>query len=111
MPDRAVHNGAVPDGAVPDGAAPVKTQRVRVAARMPMGHVRAPAYLRGKVGTIERPLGAFPDPERLAYGQPAPDRALYRVRFSMAELWGDSAEAPTDTVDAELYDTWLERLD
>ena len=90
---------------------PVKTQRVRVATRMPMGHVRAPAYLRGRIGTIERPLGAFPDPERLAYGQPAPARALYCVRFTMAELWGDSAESPSDTVDAELYDTWLERLD
>lgn len=86
-------------------------QRVRVASRMPIGHVRAPAYLRGRIGTIERSLGAFPDPERLAYGQTAPPRALYRVRFTMAELWGNAAEAPGDTVDAELYDTWLERLD
>lgn len=84
--------------------------RVRVSDRMPIGHVRAPAYLRGRTGTVERVLGPFPDPERLAYGQPAPLRQLYRVRFTMAEVWGDAAEQPQDTVDAEIYDHWLERL-
>lgn len=77
---------------------------------VPPGHVRAPFYLRGKEGEIERTLGAFANPERLAYGLPAERRALYRVRFTMAELWGDGAEVPADTLDAELYDHWLERL-
>lgn len=86
-------------------------ERVRVSSRMPIGHVRAPAYLRGRTGTVERRLGAFPDPERLAYGQTAPHRHLFRVRFTMAEIWGAEAEHPHDTVDAELYDHWLERLD
>lgn len=85
-------------------------ERVRISNRMPIGHVRAPAYLRGHVGTIERALGTFPDPERLAYGQPAPERSLYRIRFTMSELWGADAENPNDTVDAELYDHWFERL-
>jgi len=30
------------------------------------------------------------------------------VRFTMAELWGDSAEHPDDTVDAEIYEHWIE---
>ncbi len=77
---------------------------------VPPGHVRAPSYLRGKIGVIERPLGAFPNPEQLAYGLAAQPKPLYRVRFTMAEVWGDQAEAPDDTVDAELYDHWLERL-
>lgn len=81
---------------------------VRVSARMPIGHVRTPAYLRGRTGRIERVLGRHPDPERRAYGQPAPDRRLYRVRFAMTELWADDAETPGDTVDAEIYDHWLE---
>ena len=85
--------------------------RVRVSARMPLGHVRAPAYLRGRTGTIERALGSFPDPERLAYRQPAPPNPLYRVRFTMAELWGDTAEHPSDTLDAEIFAHWLEVLD
>jgi nitrile hydratase subunit beta len=88
--------------------APIK---VRVSDRMPIGHVRTPAYLRGRTGTVERILGPFADPERLAYAQPAPPRHLYRVRFTMAEVWGDGAEHPHDTVDAEIYDHWLERLD
>lgn len=76
----------------------------------PPGHVRAPFYLRGKEGTIERELGAFGNPEQLAYGLPARQEKLYRVRFTMQEVWGAVAETPDDTVDAELYDHWLERL-
>ena len=84
--------------------------RVRVKSMMPPGHVRAPAYLRGKTGEIERELGAFANPEQLAYGLEAQKHPLYRVRFTMAEIWGDQAEHPTDTVDAEIYGHWLERL-
>lgn len=83
---------------------------VRVKPMMPPGHVRTPAYLRGKKGVIERALGPFKNPEQLAYGLPADERRLYRVRFTMAEVWGDQAECPTDTLDAEIYDHWLERL-
>ena len=86
------------------------SERVRVKAMTPPGHVRAPWYLRGKVGVIERAQGAFGNPEQLAYGLKAERRALYRVRFTMAEVWGEAAERPTDTVDAEIYDHWLERL-
>lgn len=83
-------------------------ERVRVRSLHPPGHVRAPFYLRGKTGVIERRLGAFANPEQLAYGRPAPERALLRVRFTMRELWGSDAENPADTVDAELYEHWLE---
>jgi len=48
-------------------------ERVRVRAMMPPGHVRTPAYLRGKTGVIERPLGRFPNPEQRAYGLDAAD--------------------------------------
>jgi len=77
---------------------------------MPPGHVRAPAYLRGKTGVVERDLGAFRNPEQLAYGLPATPKRLYRVRFTMAEVWGPDVDAPEDTIDAEIYDHWLERL-
>jgi nitrile hydratase len=81
---------------------------VRIRAAFPPGHVRTPAYIRGRQGTVERILGPFPDPERLAYGQKAALRPLYRVRFTMADLWGDGAEAPQDTLDAEVYAHWIE---
>jgi nitrile hydratase len=84
--------------------------RVRVKSMMPPGHVRAPAYLRGKTGEIERELGTFANPEQLAYALEAQKHPLYRVRFTMAEIWGDRAEHPTDTIDAEIYGYWLERL-
>ena len=81
---------------------------VRVKSMMPPGHVRTPAYLRGKRGQIERALGTFGNPEQLAYGHEGETRDLYRVRFTMAEIWGDKAENPDDTVDAEIYAHWLD---
>lgn len=83
---------------------------VRVKALAPPGHIRAPWYLRGKTGKIERELGPFNNPEQLAYGLPAQQKPLYRVRFTMAEIWGAKAETPTDTIDAELYGHWLEKV-
>jgi nitrile hydratase subunit beta len=85
--------------------------RVRVRAWAPPGHVRTPWYLRGKVGEVERALPAFPNPEQRAYRQPAAKVPLFRVRFTMAEVWGDAAERPTDSVDAEIYAHWLEPVD
>ncbi|MEJ6402340.1 SH3-like domain-containing protein [Yoonia sp. 2307UL14-13] len=84
---------------------------VRVKASMPPGHVRTPAYLRGKTGWIERTLGAFSNPEELAYGHDGQPTKLLRVRFTMAELWGDRAETPNDTLDAEIYAHWLEQAE
>lgn len=82
-------------------------QPVRIKAHMPPGHVRAPAYLRGRRGIIERAIAPFANPEKLAYRLPAEPRMLYRVRFTMRELWGAAAETPEDTVDAEIYAHWL----
>lgn len=86
-------------------------ERVRVLDHMPPGHVRTPWYLRGKTGVIERRLGSFANPEALAYGRHDETGVLYRVRFTMAEIWGADAERPEDTLDAEIYDHWLERRD
>lgn len=83
--------------------------RVRVKSLCHPGHIRAPWYLRGKTGVIERSLGEFGNPEQLAYGLQAENKPLYRIRFTMFEIWGDSAECPTDTIDAEIYGHWLEK--
>ncbi len=85
---------------------------VRVKKGAAPGHIRTPWYLRGKTGRIERVCGDFGNPEELAYrrdGRPA--RTLYRVRFAMAEVWGAGAEGPDDTVDAEIFEHWLEAAD
>lgn len=86
-------------------------QRVKVRTAMPPGHVRTPSYLRGKTGVIARTLGAFPNPEALAYRQPPAPQVLHRVRFTMAEVWGTAAETPNDTIEAEIYAHWLEPTD
>ncbi len=80
---------------------------VRVKALWPTGHVRAPIYLRGKRGVIERAVAPFGNPEQLAYGLPPERHMLYRVRFTMKELWGSGTEIPTDTLDAEVYAHWI----
>lgn len=81
---------------------------VRVLPRNATGHVRTPWYLRGKQGCVERLCGCFPNPEELAYRRPGlPAVPLYRVRFRMGELWPD-AEARDDTLDADIFEHWLE---
>lgn len=73
------------------------------------GHIRTPWYLRGKTGRIERICGAFANPEELAYGRDGlPARVLYRVRFSMEEVWGADHAGDPDTIDAEIFEHWLE---
>jgi nitrile hydratase subunit beta len=84
---------------------------VRVKTMMPPGHVRTPAYLRGKTGEIERDLGEFGNPEQLAYGLEGAKTPLLRVRFSMAEVWGPEAENADDTLDAEIFAHWLTPLE
>lgn len=83
--------------------------RVRVREWYPPGHVRTPYYVRGKRGEIERVCGTFNNPERLAYGRADETKVLYRVRFAQAEVWGHS-ERPSDTIDIEIYEHWLEPI-
>lgn len=88
---------------------------VRVRRGIAPGHIRTPWYLRGKTGVIERICGAFGKPEELAYGREGGQVPLYRVRFTMAEVWGSEAprsgRRPDDTIDAEIFEHWLEAAD
>lgn len=83
-------------------------QKVVVRPGAAPGHIRTPWYVRGKIGVVERICGAFGNPEELAYRRGGSDVPLYRVRFTMAEIWGDSVENPSDTLDAEIFEHWLE---
>ena len=83
-------------------------QLVRVRSSHPPGHCRTPFYIRGLTGTVERRVGRFANPELLGYGLgPTPKPMLYRVRFSMADVWPDYRGAATDTLDVEIYEHWL----
>ena len=81
---------------------------VRIKTMSPLGHIRTPHYLRGKTGVVERILGPFNNPEQLAYMVPALARTLYRVRFEMGHIWPD-AETSQDTLDAEIYEHWIDQ--
>ncbi|WGF87204.1 SH3-like domain-containing protein [Marinivivus vitaminiproducens] len=83
--------------------------RVAVRRAYPPGHVRTPWFVRGRSGVVEQAMGAYANPEELAYGRPGqPPVPLYRVRFDQRALWPDYAGAPGDTAVVDLYEHWLE---
>lgn len=69
-------------------------------------HIRTPHYLRGRVGRIERPLGAFANPEDLAFGRQAEARVLYHVAFEQPPVWNEGRAG--DTLLVEIFEHWLE---
>ncbi len=80
---------------------------VRVKALYPLGHVRTPAYLRGKTGVVTAQHGRYRNPEQLAYGRDGlPHLALYEVTFHLADVW--SQDVSPDTLTADLFEHWLE---
>jgi nitrile hydratase len=84
--------------------------RVRVRKTAPLGHIRTPYYIRGRIGEIERLCGAFPNPEELAQMRDGlPAQPLYRVRFKQKEVWPDYHGPETDVVEIEIYQHWLEK--
>jgi len=83
--------------------------RVTVRAVYPLGHVRAPYYIRGKRGVVERLCGIYGNPEELAYARSGlPRQPLYRVRFLQRDVWAEYAGQELDTVDIEIYQHWLD---
>ena len=71
-------------------------------------HIRTPHYLRGHCGVILRGLGAFPNPEDLAFARPAASISLYHVAFRCSDLWPEATSS--DEILVELYQHWLEPL-
>ena len=68
-------------------------------------HIRTPHYLRGRTGTVVRQLGAFRNPEDLAFARPAATLALYHVAFEPRSIWPD---AGAGEIVVELSESWLE---
>jgi hypothetical protein len=69
-------------------------------------HIRTPHYLRGMQGTVVRRLGAFPNPEDLAFARPTQARALYHVLFDQPSVWHEGR--PGDELLVEIFEHWLE---
>jgi nitrile hydratase len=56
------------------------------------GHVRMPAYIRGKRGVVVGVSPAYPFPDAHAHGVASVDEPTYDVRFASAELWPNGAD-------------------
>ncbi len=85
---------------------------VRIRQACPPGHVRTPYFIRGKSGEVIRSLGAYPNPEELAYGRDGkPALPVYWVKFMQTELWSDYTGEAKDTTVVEVMENWLEPLD
>ncbi len=65
----------------------VPGDRVRVREDFVGGHVRMPAYIRGKCGLVVAVSPRYPFPDAQAHGVPAEDEPTCDVRFAAAELW------------------------
>jgi nitrile hydratase len=83
--------------------------RVRVRADSVPGHVRMPAYVRGKVGVVVSESPAYPFPDAHAHGVPAEDEPTYDVRFRSEDLWPDAADSAL--VHVGVFQSYLETID
>ncbi len=94
-------------------------QRVRTSDTRPPHHTRLPAYVRGKVGIVERLHGAHVFADSHAHGKGEDPHWLYTVAFDAADLWpvaagtdGSAArdENPVDqrfTVSVDAWEPYL----
>ena len=80
---------------------------VRVRTDLVAGHVRMPAYIRGKRGVVVGESPPYPFPDAHAHGVDAAEEPTYDVRFDALHLWPDSADAAF--VHAGVFQSYLER--
>ena len=81
--------------------------RVTVRADCVPGHVRLPAYIRGKTGVVVGVSPAYPFPDAHAHGIPASDEPTFDVRFDSQVLWPDSADPAF--VHVGVFQSYLQR--
>jgi nitrile hydratase beta subunit len=81
--------------------------KVRTKNMHPTTHTRLPRYLRGHAGEIMRLHGTHVFPDTNAHGKGEHPQALYTVRFSARDIWGE-ARHPRDTVSADLWESYLD---
>lgn len=81
--------------------------RVRVRLDDPVGHTRAPRYVRGHVGEVMERHGRHPLPDAVVAGTEPGPSTVYAVRFAAADVWGNGEH----TVTVNLWDEYLEPAD
>jgi len=83
--------------------------RVRVKNEFVPGHVRMPAYIRGKEGTVVHISPPYPFPDTAAHGMQAPMEPTCDVRFRSRDLWPDSSDDALNHVG--VFQSYLEKLE
>jgi len=81
--------------------------RVRVKDDFVPGHIRMPAYIRGKTGTVVAESPAYPFPDAHAHGVRAEDEPTYDVAFKSEDLWPHGADPAL--VHVGVFQSYLER--
>jgi len=81
--------------------------RVRVRQDVVPGHVRVPAYVRGRTGVVVSESPVYPFPDAHAHGVAAEDEPTYDVRFRSEELWPNSSDPAL--VHVGIFQSYLER--
>ena len=81
--------------------------RVRVKLDFVPGHIRLPAYIRGKVGTVVGESPVYPFPDAHAHGIHAEDEPTYDVQFRAEDLWPNGCDPAL--VHVGVFQSYLER--
>ena len=81
--------------------------RVRIRNINPTTHTRLPAYVRGKLGTVEQDYGVFAFPDTHAHGKGEKPQHVYAVRFTARAVWGPAA-SERDTLFVDIWDDYLD---
>jgi nitrile hydratase len=84
--------------------------RVVVRDEYVAGHIRMPAYVRGKQGVVlHRTAEKWPFPDAIGHGDTSAARQpTYHVEFAVKDLWGDAADEGFVVVD--LFESYLDKV-
>ena len=83
-------------------------ETVRVKSEYVPGHVRMPAYIRGKTGVVVGISPAYPFPDAAAHNMQATIEPTYDVRFRARDLWADACDDALNHVG--VFQSYLERV-
>jgi nitrile hydratase subunit beta len=81
--------------------------KVRVKNEFVLGHVRMPAYIRGKTGVVVSESPPYPFPDAAAHNLQAQDEPTYDVQFSTEELWPQASDPAL--VHVGVFQSYLEK--
>lgn len=83
-------------------------ETVRVKNDYVSGHVRMPAYIRGKTGVVVGITPPYPFPDAAGHGMQASMEPTYDVRFRARDLWPDACDDALNHVG--VFQSYLEKV-